>query len=83
MSPLPRLWLTNVFKLIITPRIKLAGIKLIKLAGRIAASAVVPRRDTITLSTNCIIVKDMFVTTIGAANFSIYLSEVSSKVCSS
>jgi hypothetical protein len=57
------------------------GMKLTKPAGKIAANASVPKlgmRATIDLSTNCITVKDMVVTTIGAANFSIYLSEVGS-----
>ena len=76
--PLPRDWLTNVFTLVITPIAKLAGRKLTIPAGRIAANASVPSRETINLSTNCITVKEMFVTIIGADSISIYLSEVSS-----
>ncbi|GAG88353.1 unnamed protein product, partial [marine sediment metagenome] len=69
-----------MFRLAIAPITKPLGRKLTSPAGKIAASCSVPRRETISLSTNCIMVNDMVVTTIGAANFSIYLREVSSVV---
>ncbi len=49
-------------------------------AGNIAASSAVPSLDTINRSMNCMAVNDMFVTTIGPASLSIYLSDASLSV---
>jgi hypothetical protein len=67
-----------MLRLVIAPIAKLLGTKLTTPAGRIAANALVPKRETIILSTNCIIVKDKVVITVGAASFNMYLNEVSS-----
>jgi hypothetical protein len=85
MSPRPRLWLTNVLTLVITPIANAAGRKATYPAGKTAASASVPSRETMNLSTNCMTVKEICATTIGAASFSMYFSEVSSlsAVCES
>ena len=54
------------------------GIEAVNPAGSTAASAAVPSRETIIRSTNCRSVKETVVKTIGPANLSINLNEVSS-----
>ena len=62
--------LLNVLRLVMTPIAKPAGRKLTKPAGKTAARAFVPSRETMKRSTNCMTVKETVETTMGAESLS-------------